>query len=407
METKEIFALALCLPKPWFVRENSLDIEHARLEIAIAFERGGEFDCSKCGASGCKAYDTAERRWRHMDFFQYKTTLSARVPRADCKRCGKREVAVPWAREGSGFTLLFEALVMAMASQMPVMAMARILDEHDTRLWRAIHYHVDDARSRRDDRGVRHAGIDETSIRRGHEYVSIFVDVDAPRVLFATEGKDASTVERFKKDLIAHGGSPDNIQEVCADMSPAFIKGIAEFLPAAEVTFDKFHVVKIINEAVDKTRKSERTEYPELKGHRYALLKNPETMTDAQLAFTSELLLRKTAMKTARAFHLRLVFQELYYQPASAAETFLEKWCRWASRSRIPAMVEATRTIRRHWDGVLRWFQSRLTNGLLEGINSLVQSAKSRARGYRTTRNFVTMIYLIAGKLEFNVTHLR
>lgn len=406
MESKDLFALALGLPKPWFVSRNELDIEHRRLEIAIDFERGGTFHCSECGVAGCKAYDTEERRWRHLNFFQFETILSARVPRVDCGRCGKHLVKVPWAREGSGFTLLFEALIMAMAPHMPVAAMGRIVGEHDTRLWRVIHHYVDTARAERDDSEVRNVGIDETSKGRGHDYISLFVDVDVPRVLFATEGKDATTVRRFREDLILHGGDPDAIKEACTDMSSAFIKGIGEFLPHAAITFDKFHVIRIIGDAVDKTRRAERTDYPELKGQRYALLRNPETMNDDQLQFTSDLLLRKTSMKTARAFHLKLVFHDFYRQPKRLAEAFLEKWCRWASRSRIPAMVVAGRTIRRHWQGVLRWFSSRLTNGLLEGINSLVQAAKARARGYRTTRNLIAMVYLIAGKLEFNATHL-
>jgi transposase len=407
MESKDLFALALGLPKPWFVRGNELNTEKRLLEISIDFERGGTFACSDCGAAGCKAYDTEERRWRHLNFFQFETILSARVPRVDCSRCGKRLVKVPWAREGSGFTLLFEALVMAMAPHMSVAAMARIVGEHDTRLWRVIHHYVDTARAERDDSNVRQVGIDETSSRRGHDYISLFVDMDVPRVLFATEGRDASTVQQFREDLILHGGDPDAIKEACADMSNAFIKGIGEFLPHAAITFDKFHVTRIIGDAVDKTRRAERAEYPELKGQRYALLRNPETMNDDQLQFASDLLLRKTSMKTARAFHLKLVFQDFYRQRKALAEAFLEKWCRWASRSRILAMVEASRTIRRHWDGVLRWFKSRITNGLLEGINSLVQAAKARARGYRTSRNLITMVYLIAGKLELNASHLR
>jgi len=406
LESKDLFALALGLTKPWFVSANELDTEHRRLEIAIDFERGAVFECSECGAVGCKAYDTEQRRWRHLNFFQYETILSARVPRVDCSQCGKRLVKVPWAREGSGFTLLFEALIMMMAPHMPVAAISRIVGEHDTRLWRVIHHYVEDGRAERDDSLVRRVGMDETSSRRGHAYISLFVDMDVPRVLFATEGKDASTVQRFREDLLLHGGHPDAVKEACSDMSAAFINGIGEFLPKASITFDKFHVTKIIGDAVDKTRRAERADYPELKGQRYALLRSPETMNDDQLQFASELLLRKTSMKTARAFHLKLVFQDFYRQPKSLAETFLEKWCRWASRSRIEAMVDAARTIRRHWHGVLRWFTSHLTNGLLEGINSLVQAAKARARGYRTARNLITMVYLIAGKLELNVTHL-
>lgn len=407
MDSKELFALALGLNKPWYVVRNELDTVKSQLDIGIDFERGGTFPCSECGQTGCKAYDTEERRWRHLNFFQFNTILTARVPRTDCSRCGKRLVDVPWARPNSGFTLLFEALLMTMVPHMPVAAAARLMDEHDTRLWRVIHHYVDQAVAMRDDGAVERIGIDETSSRRGHNYISLFVDLDVPRVLFATEGKDASTVARFAEDLNAHDGDPASITEVCMDMSPAFIKGTRESLPEASVTFDKFHVTKIIGDAVDKTRREERAGHPELKGQRYALLRNPETMNDEQLEFASDLLLRKTQLKTARAFHLKLVFQDFYHQPRKHAETYLKKWCNWASRSRIQAMVDAARTIRNHWHGVLRWFTSKITNGLLEGINSLIQAAKAKARGYRTSRNLIAMVYLIAGKLELNVTHLR
>ena len=407
MDSKELFALALGLNKPWYVVRNELDTAKSQLDIGIDFERGGTFPCSECGQTGCKAYDTEERRWRHLNFFQFNTILTARVPRTDCSRCGKRLVDVPWARPNSGFTLLFEALLMTMVPHMPVRAAARLMDEHDTRLWRVIHYYVDQAVAMRDDGAVERIGIDETSSRRGHNYISMFVDLDVPRVLFATEGKDSSTVARFAEDLKAHDGDPASITEVCMDMSPAFIKGTCESLPEASVTFDKFHVTKIIGDAVDKTRREERADHPELKGQRYALLRNPETMNDEQLEFASDLLLRKTQLKTARAFHLKLVFQDFYHQPRKHAETYLKKWCNWASRSRIQAMVDAARTIRNHWYGVLRWFTSKITNGLLEGINSLIQAAKAKARGYRTSRNLIAMVYLIAGKLELNVTHLR
>jgi transposase len=406
MESKDLFALALGLSKPWMVVRNELDTVKRELEIGIDFERGGTFPCSECGQAGCKAFDTEERRWRHLNFFQFETVLSARVPRTDCRRCGKRPVNVPWARPGSGFTLLFEALVLTLAPHMPVAAAARLMGEHDTRLWRVIHHYVDQAVALRDDRPVKRVGIDETSSRRGHNYISLFVDLDVPRVLFATEGKDASTVARFAQDLQAHGGDPASVEEVCMDMSAAFIKGAGQSLPGASITFDKFHITKIIGEAVDKTRREERSAHEELKGQRYALLRNPETMSDEQLRFVSDLLLRKTQLKTARAFHLRLAFQDFYNQPLRLAEAYLRKWCKWATRSRIQPMIDAARTIRQHWDGVLRWFTSKITNGLLEGINSLVQAAKAKARGYRTSRNLIAMTYLIAGKLELNLTHL-
>ncbi len=159
---------------------------------------------------------------------------------------------MPWAREGGGFTLLFEALVMALVSAMPVNAVARLVGEHDTKLWRVIHHYVERARARTNLATVTRVAIDETAARRGHHYISLFVDIDRARVVFATEGKDAETVAAFADDLTAHSGDPDAVAEVCIDMSPAFIKGTADSLPNAAITFDKFHAVKIINDAVDQ-----------------------------------------------------------------------------------------------------------------------------------------------------------
>jgi len=406
MQDKDLFALALGLSKPWFVAGVEFEPEQKRLELLIDFERGGTFSCPECGAAGCKAYDTEERRWRHLNFFQFETHLRARMPRVQCGGCGVKPVQAPWARPGSGFTLMFEALVLTMAPHMPVRAVARLLGEHDTRLWRILHHYVDAAIETRDDSEVREVGVDETASRRGHNYVSLFVDLERARVLHVAEGRSASTVDEFRRDLQAHGGLPEQIREICCDMSPAFIKGIEEAFPKAAITFDKFHVMRLIGDAVDKTRRAERSEHPEYKGYRYALLRNPETMSDRELDFTSELL-RKSTSKTARAFHLKLVFREFYEQPRRYAERFLQRWYSWAIRSRIPAMKAAAATIRRHWNGVLRWFVSGISNGLLEGLNSLVQAAKAKARGYASFRNLRTIIYLIAGKLDLHPTHLR
>jgi transposase len=407
MQDRDLFALALGLGKPWYVSSVEFEPERKRLELQIDFERGGVFPCPECGTAGCKAYDTEERTWRHLNFFQYETHLRARMPRVRCERCdGVKPVAAPWARPGSGFTLLFEALVMTMAAHMPIRAIARLMGVTDMRLWRVIDHYVEQARAGRDDSQVRRLGIDETSRRRGHDYISVFVDLDRAKVLYVTEGKDATTVSRFAEDLVDHGGDPEQIEEVCIDMSAAFIKGVGDALPNAALTFDKFHVTKLIGDAVDKTRREERSSHPELKGQRYAILRNPDTMNDAQLEFASTLLLTQSAVKTARAFHLKLAFADFWNQPAPFAEIYLKKWCDWALRSRVPAMVQAARTLKQHWHGVLRWFESRITNGLLEGINSLIQSAKTRARGFSSTRNFANIIYLIAGKLELDLTHL-
>jgi len=403
MRDIDLLQMALGLTPPWQVLSSDFNLQQRRLDIKIDFPRGSIFSCPECGQNNVKAYDTEEKSWRHLNFFQHEAYLVARVPRVQCDKCGIRLVNVPWARTGSGFTLLFEAMIMTLAKVMPVKNIASFVNEHDTRLWRVLHHYVDDARDNADYSEVTEVGVDETSSKRGHNYVSLFVDLDGPKVLFVTEGKDASTVERFKHDLTDHKGNSENIQEVCCDMSPAFISGVEKQFPNAQLTFDKFHIMKIINAAVDEVRRQEQKNRPELARTRYIWLKNPENLKLSQIGTLADLSVKKLNLKTSRAYHIRLNFQELFSQPPHMAEAYLKKWYFWATHSRLEPIKQAAYTIKRHWDGVLRWFHSNINNGILEGINSLIQAAKAKARGYRTTRNLITMIYLIGGKLDFRL----
>jgi len=403
MRDTDLFQLALGLQPPWQVVASDFDAAENRLEISLDFPSGATFDCPDCQTAGCKAYDTESKTWRHLNFFQHRAYLTARVPRIKCPNCGIKTVAVPWARPRSGFTLLFEAYILSLAAAMPVHTIANMVSENDTRLWRILKHYVNEARQNADHSSVTKVGVDETSRRRGHNYISVFADLEDPRVLFVTEGKDAETVVDFKDDLIAHGGKPASIEEMCCDMSPAFISGIESEFPEAQITFDKFHVVKVLNDAVDQVRRQELRKRPELKKTRYIWLKNPGKLTDYQQETLETLQLKKLNLKTARAYQIRLTFQEFYQQPPETAEAFLKKWYFWATHSRLEPIKQAAYTIKRHWDGVLRWFTSKVSNGILEGLNSLIQAAKARARGYRTTEYLTTMIYLLLGKLEFNL----
>lgn len=403
MKDTDLFQMALGLSAPWQVSKVEFDSSQSQLTIMIDFPKGSRFPCPGCGQADCKAYDTEQKRWRHLNFFQHETFITARVPRTDCPRCGPRLLSMPWARPGSGFTLLFEAMIMVLAKQMPIKSLAQLIGEHDTRLWRVLRHYVHRSREQVDLSATVRVGMDETSKSRGHDYVSLFVDLDERKVIFVTPGKDASTVERFSQDLAAHNGDPKAVCEVCCDMSPAFIKGVEQQFPSAQLTFDKFHVMKIINDAVDEVRRQEQKLRPELKYSRYIWLKNPQNLKASQSRRLEELDIKRLNLKTARAYHIRLNFQELWQQPPEQAEAFLRRWYFWATHSRLEPIIEAAYTIKHHWQGVLRWFTSRITNGILEGINSLVQAAKARARGYRSQRNFITMIYLLAGKLEFDL----
>ena len=222
-------------------------------------------------------------------------------------------------------------------------------------------------------------------------------------MLFATEGKDAATIVAFADDLTAHGGDPATVTEVCIEMSPAFIKGGGDSLPNATITFDKFHAVQIVNDAVDQVRRDEQKIQPELKKTRYVWLKNESNLSGGQRQVRDSLASRN--LRTARAWSILLAFQDFYQMTTSrdAAEAFLKQWYFWATHSRLPPMIDAARTIKRHWDGILRWFDSRIANRLIEGINSLVQAAKAKARGYSSTRNLKAIIYLLAGKLDLSL----
>jgi len=236
--------------------------------------------------------------------------------------------------------------------------------------------------------------------------VTIVADAEKSRVMFATTGKDAETVKRFREDLEAHGGRADQIEEVCLDMSEGFKKGFATEFPAAALTFDNFYLMKLLNKAVDEVRRREQASRPELKGTRYVWLKNDWNRTETQTAMFDQL--RDSGLTTAKATYIKTVFQDLFaYVDRESAEVELKRWYFWATHSRIPAIIKAAKTIKAHWEGVLRWFESRLTNGLMEGINSLIQAAKARSRGFRSSRYFITMIYLIAGRFDLRLPPLR
>ena len=210
-------------------------------------------------------HEAVEKTWRHLDFFQHKAFLPARLPRVRCPEHGVRQVSVPWARPGSGFTLLFEALVLSFAAAMPMAKVAAVTREHDTRIWRLVEHHVHAARDQLDCTGLTRVGVDETSARRGQDYISVFADLDARRVVFATEGRSAETVARFAADLAVHGGDPKKITDTSSDMSAAFISGIGAHLPNARMTFDRYHLAAKLSEAIDTVRRREVATRPELK----------------------------------------------------------------------------------------------------------------------------------------------
>jgi len=322
--TSSLFQLALGLTPPWEVERLDFDPDRHRLDIHIGFPRGARFPCPE-GEADCPVHDTAEKEWRHLNFFQHEAYLHARVPRIRCANHGVRQVAVPWAREGSGFTLLFEALAMLLMREMPVKAASRLVAEQDTRLWRLLMHYVEVGRSREDFSPVSQVGVDETSHRRGHDYVSVFVDLDRSKVIFATPTREKKVMGEFKTDLEAHGGKATAVVNFSADLWQPYRDGIKENFENARLTIDRYHVIQLLNRAVDEVRRREQRSQPGLKKTRYVWLKRPSKLTPRQREDLGYL--RRRHRRTARAYELKLEFEDLWQLTADAAPGYLDDWC--------------------------------------------------------------------------------
>ena len=345
-------------------------------------------------------HDSEEKTWRHLDFFQHRAYLTARVPRVRCPEHKVKQVEVPWARERSGFPLLFEALVMALVKEMPVRAVAELIGETDMWIWRVVHHYVGEAVEAQDLSVLERAGIDETSAKRGQDYVSVFADLDERRAVYVCAGRDRGTVQAFSCFLETHGGEVRRVTEVCQDMSEASLAGTLKHLPAAEITFDRYDVRSHLSRAIDEIRREEAKQHRQLlKNTRYLWLKRPKNLTARQHDLLDELL--QQPLEIVRAYEFSLRFDDFYeIDDPDAADEYLRRWIAEVRTSELKPLIKFTRMLEDHWLGVMRWHHSRVSNGLLEGLNSLIQAAKRRARGDRTNRNYIAMIYLVVGKLR-------
>jgi transposase len=398
MDQRELFTVALGLGKDWEVSAFEFKAAEQEIHIFIRHVRSEELpSCRSCGKAGVHIHDYRPHTWRHLDFWQHKTYIHADVPRVMCEDCHATVIDVPWARKGSGYTLLLEGMVLELAKGMPIAQVSRIVRLADTKLWRIVDWYVNRAVDDQDLKGLKRVGIDETSRRRRHQYITVFMDLDTRRIVFVAKGKSAGTIREFAVFLRRRGLDPRQIKDVTCDMSESFISGTASYLPEARITLDRFHIVKLIGTAVDSIRRRERNEQPCLKGSRYALLKRPDRLTSDERMLVDEL--TKRNIETAKAYHLRLIFDDFFKQPTpEQGRGFLKGWVAAAMASGIEEMRTAAESIRKHWKMVANWTRTRITNGLLEGFNSLLQAMKSCARGYRSFEYIRTIAYLIGLK---------
>jgi transposase len=402
----QLFEAALGLGKPWYVTTIDFDQKQRTLTIGIDFEAGARFAAP--GLSGRHpVHDTQIKRYRHLNFFQHECLLDVRVPRVKLPD-GRVVVAeLDWAGKLSGFTLLFEALLFLMCREMPFAAVARIVNVSPYRVQALCQKYVELAEAQADLSDLSAVAIDETSYRRGHCYVTLAADAAAEperrRVVFVTEGREAAAIEKLAQHLRERGAFPEQIVEASIDMSPAYIAGVSAHLPNARITFDKFHVIAHASSAIDQTRRAEQKTDPSLKGMRWLLLKDTAKLNNEQLAALHDLLANVETKRTARAWQQREQLRRILdcRQP-NVMRRALQGWCTNVMRSRVEPMKQVVRMIRNHFEGVVAWARSRQTNGFLEALNGLFQAAKRRARGYVRFETIRTVIFLIAGKLDYS-----
>ena len=400
MNSEKIFSVALGLVSPWKVseinfKENETDKE---LHIWLDYDSGHFVDTS--GKS--TVHDRVERSWKHLNFFEHQCYLHCRVPRVKDREGKVKRVAVPWAREGSGFTLLFEAYSMCLIEkEMPVNKVGRLVKEYPNRIWTIFNYWIGIAYNAADHSEVTSMGIDETSSKKGHDYITLAVNMDDRSVVHATKGKDSATIEKISNYLKSKGCEVDCIEKVCIDLSPSFISGVTKQFKNASIIFDRYHVKQLLNKAMDTHRKNEYRLHKELKGHKYLFLKSNKNLSEKQRAERNDLI--ELLPSIGEAYRLKVLFDDFWeMKDEQEAAGFLSYWCDLVQESKIYPLIKFTNTVKAHWSGIINYTAHKITNGVLEGTNSKIQLAKRRARGYRNTNNFINMIYFIAGKLKFN-----
>ena len=411
-----LFTSALGLQAPWSVEKVELDTARRRIDFELAC-KANRRSCPHCEAPDQGVHDRIKRAWRHLDFFQYEAWLHAEVPRIACTACGKTtQMDVPWARDGSGFTALFEALALSLCQKLPVRQAAALLRCSDKQLWRRIEHYVNAARALDNMSEVSVVGIDETSLRKGQSYITVVHDLKAKRLLFACEGRDHQTVVDFAADLKAHGGDPAQIEHVCQDMSAAYAKGVGLALPQAQISYDRFHVIAMASEAMDGVRRQEMSTQPKavkealgdndrqlLKSLSWGMRRNPGDWSARQT--NAMHWLQRSTLKSARAWRLKMALRAVYANAAAGndqerASKELKGWLSWARRSRLEPFKKLAKTLREKFDAVVRGMLDSRSNAYVEAMNGLLQQAKRAARGFRTASHFIAIAYLRMSKLK-------
>ena len=393
---------------PWQIREVCDPVAAAdgrsRVVVDLALVAGRTLHCPECG-SAVPRYDVSRREWRHRDIFEHQCWVSAEVPRVKCPAHGVKRVKVPWAAARVGHTASFEAYVIGLLLDMPVSKVAARVGLS----WPAI----DGVLTRAVRRGLtrRNGGeiypvlaVDEVSFRKRHRYFTVVTDPLGGKVLYVAEGREKQALAGFYQTL--NRTQRQAIRAVSMDMWQAYIQATLEAVPGArrKIAFDRFHVSKKINEALNKVLRAQRRALraqgdDSLVGTKYDWLRGPERKTHAEkLAFCE---LRRHCQTTARAWAMKETARGLwrYRQPTWARKAWL-RLCNWLARSRLAPMVAVGRFLRKHLWGIVNAIVLKVSNGPAESMNSRIKTVKIRSRGFRNTNRFGQAILFHLGGLD-------
>ncbi len=375
----------------------------------VAHVRANWSERRRCGVCRrrCAGYDegSGRRRWRGLDFATTKVFLEATAPRVWCHAHGVTVARVPWARHDSRFTRAFEDTCAWLAVHTSRTATAELLRV----AWRSVTGICERVAAEADasvDRfaNLRRIGIDEIAHRKGHRYISVIVDHDTGRLIWAARGKDAATLERFFDQLGDERCA--RIEAVSADAAPWIETVAAARCPGAQLCMDPFHVVQWATDALDEVRREVWNEARrqgmhaqarELKGARFALWKNPENLTERQRVKLS--CIQRTNARLYRAYLLKEQLREVFRLPWRQALKLLDRWIAWALRCRIPAFVQVARSVRRHRAGIEHALRRDLSNARIESLNTRIRVLTRQAFGFGSPEAMIAMAILALGGL--------
>lgn len=358
--------------------------------------------CPECGTRVRGRFEETMREWRHRALGGFRVLLRGPVRRLRCPRCeAVRTERVPWARAGSIFTRPFEDAVGLLAQKLDHTAVAEFLGISWITVGRIAARLIKEKLHTDRFENLRRIGVDEISYRKRHKYITVVVDHDTGRVIWAGKGKSSEALGAFFEELGTERAA--RIELVSIDMSAAYIKAIQKAVPHAQIVFDRFHVARLAQNAVTEVRRTEmRKLAPDqrtwLKGTRWILLKRPAKRTpedEARLA-----VIQQSNAPVYRAVLLKESFLEIFNQAdPDKAEHDVKAWLKWAARSRLKPFVRLGRTIRKHLGGILAFIGSRLTNARLEGTNNKIRLLSHRSYGLHSAASLIAMVYLCCSKI--------